>query len=43
MVTEITDPGFPTVPRGQPPDTPLAFPQKKVRIRITEMLVGLEP
>jgi hypothetical protein len=44
MVTEITDPGFPTVTRGQqPPDGPLPFPQKKVRIKITEMLLGLEP
>ena len=44
MVTEISDPGFPTVAvRDVPPDSPLAFPQKKVRIRITEMLLGLEP
>jgi hypothetical protein len=43
MVTEITDPGFPTVLPGRAPDSPAAFPQKKVRIRISEMLVGLEP
>ena len=43
LVTEITDPGFPTVSPGRLPEGPLAYPQKKVRIRITEMLRGLEP
>jgi hypothetical protein len=43
MVTEIADPGFPTVQAGRLSDGPLSFPQKKVRIRITEMLRGLEP
>ena len=44
MVTEISDPGFPTVSPGQrPPDSPVSFPQKKVRIRISEMLTGLDP
>ena len=43
MVTEISDPGFPTVSPGQrPPDSPISFPQKKVRIRISEMLTGLD-
>jgi len=43
MVTEISDPGFPTVSPGQrPPDSPVSFPQKKVRIRISEMLTGLD-
>ena len=42
MVTEISDPGMPTVTPGSPPPSPHDFPQKKVRIRITEALVGLD-
>ena len=44
MVTEIADPGFPTVSPGRrtPDSPPLPFPQKKVRIRISEMLTGLD-
>jgi hypothetical protein len=38
MVTEITDPGLPTVPL----ERPVRFPQRKVRIRITEVLLGLD-
>jgi hypothetical protein len=37
MVTEITDPGLPIAPLVRP------FPQRKVRIRITEALLGLDP
>src|SRR5260370_42258970 len=40
MVTEITDPGPPIEP---PVPSPLSFPQRKVRIRITAALVGLDP
>jgi hypothetical protein len=40
MVTEISDPGFPTVSPGS---SPVSFPQKQVRIRISEMLTGLDP
>jgi hypothetical protein len=40
MVTEITDPEPPIEP---PAPSPLSFPRRKVRIRITGALVGLDP
>ena len=41
-VTQITDPEPALAPPGQPAgSTP--FPQRKVRIRITEALLGLDP
>jgi hypothetical protein len=40
-VTEITDPGLPTVPLGAAPTRPLAFRQRQVQIKITEALAGL--
>lgn len=43
MVTEISDPGPPIAPPGPPADSPLPFPQRKVRIRIAEVLLGLDP
>lgn len=46
MVTDIADPELPIEPFGpRRPRTalPLPFPQRKVRIRITEALVGLDP
>ena len=42
MVTEITDPERPIAP-PRPPTFPLPFLQRKVRIKITEVLVGLDP
>src|ERR1039457_5235799 len=44
MVTEIVDPGLPTVPFGSSPAAPpLPFRQRQVRIRINQMLLGLDP
>jgi hypothetical protein len=40
-VTAIADPGPPLAPPG-PPAPSMPFPQRKVRIRITEALVGLD-
>ena len=42
MVTEISDPGPLTVPLGSSPPGPHSFPQRRVRIRITEALLGLD-
>jgi len=42
MVTEITDPGPPIAPL-ESAISPASFPQRKVRIKITEALVGLDP
>ena len=42
MVTEITDPGPPIAPLKSATSPP-SFPQRKVRIKITEALVGLDP
>jgi Carboxypeptidase regulatory-like domain len=43
MVTEITDPGLPISPPDETVASPLPFPQRKVRIRITEVLARLDP
>jgi hypothetical protein len=43
MVAEITDPGPSVAPPGAAAASPIAFPQRRVRIRITEALAGLDP
>jgi len=42
-VEDITDPGLPIAPLGASAVSPLAFPQRKVRIRIIEALRGIDP